>query len=117
MCAAHPMAPTARMSPPSPQVATNLFLTAIRNRFSPGFGRVINSAAILLLRAGRKILRKILDNVLPGISSLANGVAESAGAHAVLNVEDHVVVLVWGWAHGHGIELDLMANFPGDDMI
>src|SRR6185369_16331846 len=44
---------------------------------------------------------------------------EAAGAIAVLHVQDHVVIWArtWGNAVRDSIEIQLMTNFPGDDVV
>src|SRR6185312_12041120 len=44
-------------------------------------------------------------------------VAESAGAFAVLEVQNHVVVVVGAGSHRYVIEVQLMAHLPGNDVI
>jgi hypothetical protein len=52
-----------------------------------------------------------------GLPPLQEGVSEAAGADVVLDVENHVVVMIGRWSHGNGVELKLVAHFPRHDVV
>ena len=43
--------------------------------------------------------------------------SEAAWAGIVLPIEDHIVVVIRTWTHGHGIQLKLVTYLPRDHVI
>ena len=75
------------------------------------------SSAYFRVRSGGKVLRKIVDDVVRGLTSFARGMSESAGAGVVLPVENHIVVVIRAGTHRHGVEMQIVTNLPGNDVI
>jgi hypothetical protein len=56
-------------------------------------------------RPSGKILRQVLDNAVRSCASLAGRVAETTLALAVIEIENHVVIVFRAGSHGDGIEI------------
>jgi hypothetical protein len=59
----------------------------------------------------------MLDDLVRRFPAFAGRVTEPAGARAILNIENHVVVLARRNAIWHVIESKTVTYFPGDYMI
>ena len=77
----------------------------------------VSSRNLSFARSCGKLLREVVDDVIGGITAFARGMAEAAGAEVVFPIEDHVVVVIGTWPHWDRVEMQLVADLPGDDVI
>src|SRR5581483_4247978 len=68
-------------------------------------------------RAGRKIVREALNDVVGLRTALAGWMPETAGANPVMEVENHVVVMIRRRSHRHRIQMQLVPHLPRDHVI
>ena len=71
----------------------------------------------LIAGFGFKFLRQTLDDFIRRFPAFAGRVTEPAGARAILNIENHVVILTRRDAIRHVVESKAVTYFPGDYMI
>ena len=62
-------------------------------------------------------LIELVNNLLRGSAAFAGWMAKAAGAHSIRNIKNEIVAGPGRYAERDRIEIDLMARFPGDDMI
>ena len=62
------------------------------------------ASILLLARAGGEFLRQTLNDV-GRVHAIAVGMPEPAGALAVFEIEDHVVVVVGTWSHRDRVQV------------
>ncbi len=58
-----------------------------------------------------------MDDGVGRHATFAGGMAEPASADIVMEIENHVVVVIGAGPHGYGIKVQLVADFPGNDVI
>jgi hypothetical protein len=58
-----------------------------------------------------------MDDRIGLIAPFTGRMTEAALARPVLPVKNHIVIVIRAWAHGHCVEMKLMPNLPGDDVI
>ena len=69
------------------------------------------------VRASWKFLRKVFDDVFGLRSAFTRGMTKPACTYAILKIQNHVVIVLWGGTHGHCVEMKLVANFPRNHVI